>query len=96
MKSKKAILGNIMTTFIATIIIVVILVLFAIGSGIAEKVSHSLSAQRTAVDKEGKVGLQGVDNYFLNFQEITQVRFLISKDSTNNILKAIGDSGYDK
>jgi hypothetical protein len=62
-KNKKAVLGEIIITFIATIIIIFILVLFALTSAVLKK----FSTDRVRTDSEYNLRARQYDSYFNKF-----------------------------
>lgn len=90
-KSKKAVLGEIIITFIATIVIIFILVLFALASAGVK----TLSGERARIDKEYNLKAQEYDSYFNNFGKLTNFRFLLNeRDEYGKRLNEF-DKAYD-
>jgi hypothetical protein len=83
MKNKKAVLGPIITTFVATIVIIIILVLFAVFSGFLKQIQNS----GTKIKQEFSV--RDV-NYAYKFENHVLFRQIIYNDNFsrdfNNIL----------
>ena len=74
-KTKKAALGETMTTFVAVIAIVIILLIFIVSAGIIKKVEGI--SDKTKV--EYKQGETGIDPYMGDFKD------LVSKRADNSI-----------
>ena len=71
-KNKKALLGSIMITFLATIAIVILLLGFVLLSAIFKKFSGNYEG--TVVVGEGKVGITNMDEYSNEFINLVSLR----------------------
>ena len=76
MNSKRGEVGGIITTLVATILIVVILFIFIFGAGVLKDI---MGEKVRAVQDESHVGLGGVIGYFLEeYPQLLEYRFEVS------------------
>jgi len=93
---KKAVVGNFMATFVATIIIVAILLGFILFSGLIKSRIANTEVKQELLDKEGTPGyikqIQGYYAYSLTFKELIKLKLFIEKKGIYTGL----DEWYDK
>ena len=76
--NSKGVLGDMMTTFVATIVIIVILIMFALISGVVKKVGGV--AKGISVPDEKEFGIDDVDYYIKNsFIDLVNFRYGFAK-----------------
>ncbi len=88
---KKAVLGEIIITFIATIVVIFILILFALVSAGVK----TLSGEKARTDKEYNLKAQEYDSYFSSFEKLSNFRFLLNEKDENGKKLNGFDDAYD-
>ena len=73
--NRRGIIGGMMVTFVATIIIILILFIFVIGATFIREFDGAASEVRVYSGSE--VGLGDVDNYMLNYSKVVSVRYYV-------------------
>lgn len=86
-------LGSLVSTFIATILIIIVLIVFAVYSGIVKATGSVSSGVKVA--KEDVNGIGNIDSYFNNFNNLVKARFLIFVQG-EKINQALQEAGYEK
>ena len=88
----RGIIGGMMVTFVATILIFLILLVFVIGSSFVKEFDGVADGLR--VYDEGDVGISDIGSYMLNYSMIVSVRYYVFEGKS--IGEAIVEAGYDK
>ena len=88
---KRGILGGMMVTFIATIVIIIILLVFSFGAVLVKTFDDV--AEGLVVRGGKAVGLKDVWDYMSDYLKLVEVRVLVRKGSVRDALLGVG---YDK
>jgi len=86
--NKKAVIGEVMITFVSTVVIIVILIIFALASS-------AMKANSSGKDKVDKINLTGEGSYSSEFGKLVDFRFFLNeRDSLGNKIREFNDA-YD-
>jgi len=89
---KRGIIGGMMVTFVATILIIVILIIFVIGATFIREFDGA--ADELRVYDEVDVGIGDIGSYMLNYSKLTNVRYRV--EVGGRVAEVLKEVGYDK